>query len=306
FTLYSYNLDKQLTRITRPDGDTLDFGYDVGGGCNCGRLKTLTLPTGIITYVYDATTGKLRSVTAPNGGSLTYTYTGALLTQTSWAGTVAGNVGRIYDNDFRVTSLSVNSADAIAFQYDADSLLTQAGTLILSRNTPNGLLTGTTLGNVTDSRGYSGFGEVTDYTADYNGSDVFKTVITYDKLGRIETNTETVGGITATFAYGYDLAGQLNEVKKNGAITATYTYDSNGNRLTGPGLTTAPSYDAQDRLTQYAGTTYSYTTNGELKTKTAGGLITSYSYDVLGNLQQVALPNGATIDYIVDGRNLRI
>jgi len=43
-----------------------------------------------------------------------------------------------------------------------------------------------------------------------------------------------------------------------------------------------------------------------LKTKTAAALVTSYSYDVLGNLKQVTLPGGATLDYVVDGRNRRI
>jgi YD repeat-containing protein len=36
-TLYSYNLDKQLTLITRPDGQTISLNYDNGG-----RLSTLT------------------------------------------------------------------------------------------------------------------------------------------------------------------------------------------------------------------------------------------------------------------------
>ena len=304
-TRYAYDLDKQLTRTARPDGQILDFGYDSGGGCNCGQLSTLTLPTGVSSFAYDATTGKLSGITTPDGDTLSYTYTGALLTRATWAGTVAGNVSRAYDNDFRVTSLSVNGTDAITFQYDADTLLIQAGSLTLSRNPQNGLLTGTTLGNATDTWDYNGFGDVTAYSAKYSGSEIFKTLFSYDQLGRITTKTETVEGTTATFEYSYDLAGRLTEVKKDGTVTATYTYDSNGNRLTAPGLSTAPTYDAQDRLTQYGGTTYSYTANGELKTKTAGALVTSYDYDVLGNLKQVALPGGTVIDYVVDGRNRR-
>ena len=62
-----------------------------------------------------------------------------------------------YDNNFRVTSRSINGANTINFGYDNDSLLTQAGALTLSRNPQNGLLTGTTLGNVTDSWTYNDF-----------------------------------------------------------------------------------------------------------------------------------------------------
>ena len=46
---------------------------------------------------------------------------------------------------------------------------------------------------------------------------------------------------------------------------------------------------------------YAYTANGELLTKTIGGQMASYDYDELGNLLQVVLPNGAQIDYLVDG-----
>ncbi len=40
-TQYTYNLDKQLTRITRPDGQLVNFAYDSGG-----RLTTLATPHG--------------------------------------------------------------------------------------------------------------------------------------------------------------------------------------------------------------------------------------------------------------------
>ena len=60
-------------------------------------------------------------------------------------------------------AVSVNGANPVAYDYDADSLLTQAGSLTLTRNAQNGLLTGTTLGSVTDSCSYNGFGEPTGY-----------------------------------------------------------------------------------------------------------------------------------------------
>jgi len=112
--------------------------------------------------------------------------------------------------------------------------------------------------------------------------------------------------VTDTFIYGYDVAGRLTSVKKNDTVIALYTYDTNGNRLTGPGLSTPPTYDDQDRLTQYSQTTYSYTVNGELQTKTIGSQTAVYEYDVLGNLKSVALPNGTLIAYVIDGNNRRI
>lgn len=303
-TTYIYNLDRQLTLVTRPDGQTIQLGYESTGG----RLSTLTLPGSVtINYAYSPTAGTLSSITAP-GATLSYTYDGSLLKQTTWSGTVAGNVSRNYDNSFRITSQSVNGANTINFGYDNDSLLTSAGSLAISRSTQHGLITGTTLGVVADTRGYSTFGELSSYTANVSGSPVFSTTFTRDKLGRITQKVETISGTTTTYDYTYDPAGRLQEVKTNGAVTATYTYDGNSNRLslTTPGGTVNGTYDAQDRLTTYGTATYTYSNNGELQTKTAGAQTTIYTYDVLGNLKTVSLPGGTTIEYVVDGQNRRI
>jgi uncharacterized protein RhaS with RHS repeats len=303
-TGYKYNLDKQLKQIRRPDGQVLTFDYDSA----TGLLSALTLPTGLLGYTYDTTTGKLRIVEAPDS-TLSYTYSGALLDQTIWSGpTVAGSVSRSYDNDFRVTTLRVNNADPVTFTYgDADGLLTQAGALTLHRDAQNGLITGTMLGVVSDTRNYNRFGELEHYRAEISGTLALSIQFTLrDKRGRIKQKLETVGGVVHTYDYDYDLADRLERVKQDGVITASYTYDSNGNRRTGPGVLNPATYDDQDRLRSYAVSTYDYTDNGELKTKTTGALVTSYDYDVLGNLKHVSLPGGATIDYIIDGQNRRI
>jgi RHS repeat-associated protein len=302
-TLYSYNLDKQLTQITRPDGQILAFSYD-----SAGRLSKLGLPGGDLSYGYDAATGKLTGLTAPDGVSLSYGYAGALLTQAAWAGTVAGSVGYGYDNDFRVTRINVNGADPIAYQYDTDGLLTQAGDLVLVRAADNGFLSGTTLNKINDSLSYNGFGETTRYEAKVDAGPLYAVDYGYDKLGRLVHKAETAGIVANTYEYGYDSAGRLVEVKLNGGVVSGYTYDANGNRLTRTrGLSLiAGSYDNQDRLLSYGETAYAYTANGELKTRTAGGQTTSYDYDLLGNLRKVTLPDGRTIDYVIDARNRRI
>jgi len=302
-TQYTYNLDKQLTLVTRPDVQTMTLAYDAGG-----RLSTLTLPgSQTIAYAYSGTTGNLSMITAP-GSTLAYTYDGSLLTQSTWSGTVAGSVSRTYDNNFRITSQSVNGANTVAFGYDNDSLLTSAGAETITRRADNGLISGTTLGTVTDSRTYNPFGELSSSTANVSGSPVFSVTYTRDKLGRITQKVETVSGTADTFDYTYDQAGRLQQVKKNGTVIASYLYDSNGNRLsrTTPGGTTLGFYDAQDRLTQYASTTYGYTANGELQSSTVSGQTTTYQYDVLGNLKSVVGPTGFTVEYLVDAQNRRI
>lgn len=305
-TVYSYDLDKKPLRIERPDGQIVSFAYDT-----IGRLTGLNLgvpPSAqtLNSYSYHASTGKLAGMTTGDGEALAYSYNQALLTGVTWTGEINGSIGAAYDNDFRVTSLSVNAANPVRYSYDADSLLTKAGSLSLSHDS-NGFLSGSTLGSVTDSYSYSNFGEMSRYTAKFGANPLLDVQYSRDALGRISQKVEMLNdGVSITYQYSYDTAGRLAQVKRNGVTTASYSYDSNGNRLTAPNLYGAAVYDDQDRLLQYGDTSYDYNANGELQSKTRGSTVTHYQYDVLGNLKQVVLPNGTQLDYPVDGRNRRI
>jgi len=302
-TSYAYNKDRQPTQITKPGGISVTYSYDAVKG----RLNTVTLPTGqIIGFLYNPATGKVSTVTAPDDTTVSFTYDGALLTGEAWSGAIVGSVTRAYDNDFRVSSLTITGGTVVSFQYDSDSLLTNAGAITISRSAQNGLLTGTALGAVNDTFSYNQFGEPASYSASSSGLSLYSVQYTRDNLGRITGKTETTDGPAHTYDYTYDLAGRLSEVKKDNAVTASYTFDSNGNRLTGPGGATG-TYDAQDRMLTYGTAAYQYTANGELQSKTDSGSITTFNYDAIGNLLSVTRPNPQpNIEYIVDGLNRRI
>ena len=302
-THYLYNVDRQLTRIARPDGQPVDFSYD-----SAGRQNAVTVARGAINTTFNPATGNLATIIAPGGIGLAYTYDGALQTGETWSGPVIGTVRRAYDNNFRVISTSVNGGQIINLQYDNDNLLTHVGALTLTRSGLNGLLTGSQLGGVSDTIGYNGFAEPITYSAAYNGTALYDVQRARDKLGRITAITETIGGATVTYVYDYDATGRLTSVNQNGLTIASYTYDGNDNRLsfTGPGGTITGTYDDQDRLTQYGTATYAYTANGELYSQTVSGQTAQYEYDALGNLITVTLPGGTQIVYLVDGANRRI
>lgn len=298
--VYAYNLDRQLDLITRPDGQTLDFAYDTAG-----RLSTFTIAAGTYTPAYSLTTGQLTDIAAPGGVGLAFTYDGMLPKSSVWSGTVNGTVARIYDNNFRISTIAVNGA-GIAFGYDNDGLLTQAGALALTRHPQHGLVTATALNTIADSWGYNGFGELNSYSASAGATALYSAQYNYDRLGRVTQKIEAVQGASDTYDYSYDGAGRLFQVQKNNVASGAYTYDDNGNRLTGPGFT-SPTYDNQDRLLSHNGNvSYTYTANGELATKTEAANTTTYQYDALGNLRAVALPGGTQIDYVIDGQNRRI
>jgi RHS repeat-associated protein len=295
--------------ITRPGGDRADYTYDPAG-----KLTTITTPTATYSYTYGlngcASCGggtKPDSVTR-NGETLTYTYDGSLLLSMTSGGSVNGSVEWAYDNEFRVIGQSVNGADPVTYGYDTEGLLKSVGQLTLTRTAATGFLSGTSMNGVTTSYGYNPFGETTSYSAKAGATSVYDVSYTRDGAGRIVGKTETVNGQTTAFTYGYDNAGRLTSVSENGAQTASYSYDSNGNRITADerGTVSQGYYDLQDRLTKYGSATYTYTPNGELKTKSDANGTTSYSYDFYGNLTKVVLPDGTTIEYVIDGQNRRV
>ncbi|MEZ4730487.1 MAG: RHS repeat-associated core domain-containing protein [Caldilineaceae bacterium] len=302
-TTYAYNKAQQPTQVTRPDGKALVYGYDNGG-----RLSMLTFSRGELAYRYSSTTGQPSSVTAPDGVDLAYIYSGELLTGVTWRGPISGSIRYAYDANYRITQETVNGS-SISYSYDADDSLTQAGDLTFVYTATNGLLTGSTLGSVNDRWIYNPFGEPTGYAATQNGASLYAVRYDRDSLGRITSKTETIGGITTTYRYRYDAAQRLDQVERDGVVVEAYSYDANGNRLTGRSPRTGDvtgSYDEQDRLLQYGAATYSYTANGELLTKTENSQTTNYTYDELGNLTAVTLPDGTAIRYLIDGQNRRI
>jgi YD repeat-containing protein len=148
-TRYTFNLDRQLTRVLRPDSLAIDVAYDTAG-----RPSTLTLPNGQVQFAYSPTSGNLTQLTAPDGGTLNYTYDGSLPKTVTWAGAVQGSAAFAYDSDFRVSKIAVNGTDSVAFAYDKDNLLTSAGAMTLTRDPLSGRLVRTVLGSDTSTWTY--------------------------------------------------------------------------------------------------------------------------------------------------------
>ncbi len=331
-TGYSYNLDQIVTGQTRQGSVQLSPQLDPASGLALG----LTTPQGQYDYVRDPV-GRIVSEQAPGAIGLRRSFNGPLLTSeaTDRGAVPAAEVTFAYDANLWLSSLQVAalagpapSSDQIGYVYDNDGLLiaadvpSQPASLQLARDPQNGLLTGTTLGLVTDSWNYNAFAEPSTYAAAFDGTALYATEYTRDKLGRITHKVETVDGAAVTSDYAYDLAGRLDTVTVDGVLIAEYAYDSNSNRVavtqTGAGIpaqgcaaglsNVSATVDAQDRLLSYGTCTYQYTDNGELtaKTDTATSAQTTYQYDSFSNLRHVDLPDGRQIDYAIDGRNRRI
>ena len=330
-TSYSYNLDQIVTGQTRQGSVLLSPQLDPASGLAVG----LTTPQGQYDYVRDPV-GRISDEQAPGAIGLHRSFNGPLLTSesTDRSATPAAQVAYTYDPNLWLSSLQVSalagpnpSSDQIDYAYDNDGLLTSASvpsqaSLALTRSPQNGLLTGTALGLVTDSWSYNTFAEPSSYSAVFDATALYAATFSRDKLGRITQKVETVAGLSETSDYTYDLAGRLDTVSVDGALTADYEYDSNSNRVgvtqAGAGIPSSgcaanlanvsATVDVQDRLLTYGTCQYQYTDNGELshKTDTATSAVTTYQYDSFSNLRHVSLPDGRAIDYQIDGRNRRI
>ena len=299
----TWNDDREVSQVARPDGGVVSQTFD-----SKGRRASLKFPEGQLTYSYNDLNGAVSQVQDAGGNSVAFTWDGPLLLAETWSGAIAGAVQRIYNSDFRIASLTVPGSDPVAQAYDADGFLVSAGQLTIARDPDNGLVTGATLGQTSDSYAYDEFGEVAQYHADGPPGTLFSAQYTHDQLGRITQTIETVLGTTDTYLYSYDAAGRLVSVAKNGSPAAAYAYDANGNRIHDADASGAQDalFDDQDRLLSRGQTTYTYNANGELTGKNAAGQMSVYQSDSLGSLRRVLPPDGHEIRYLIDGENRRV
>lgn len=316
-TSYSYNLDRQLTQISRPDGKIVNLNYDT----STSRLVSYTTSDGTYTYNMSIYTGLPDSIVKPDGARTEIEYLGATPIGTKIYNSAAtaynlykkafNSVGNVW---YDYISSELYGISTIYYQYNDDEDLLSAGDLTLSYGVPNGQLTGTSLGSgatgITDSYTYNAYGEVTGYQASYGPTQIYNLSLTRDSVGRISGKTQAMNSITNAFDYTFDVSGRLSQVSKNSAVAANYGYDDNSNRNSGNigAQTTTATYDDQDRLNAYNTLVFTYNANGDLltKTNTTTSTTTTYTYDVFGNLTTVVLPGGTTITYEIDALNRRV
>ena len=308
-TLYTYNLDRQLTEVRRPSGASLLYSYDSAKGL----LKTIKSGSNVYTYSYDPA-ARLTQLNSPDGVVLANSYNGNLLTKVQAIGTAAGEITFGYSNDFDLSSVQVGTNTPVSYFYDADKLLTQVGSQALTRNLTTGLLTTTTLDtNAIDAYTYdAGFGELSSHQGRYQAANRFFEAYSRDALGRIERKAviEAPAVQQTNYAYYYDPSGRLTSVYVGPVMTWRYTYDANSNRTSAmaSGVTTTATYDEQDRLQTYGTKVYGYNLNGDVSSvyDSSNDEVRNYQWDAFGNLKRAMLPHDVTVYYKYDALNRRV
>ena len=220
-TSYEYDTGHQLRTVTRPDGTKITLAYGAGG-----RLQSVTGTGGVRRFGYDAA-GRETVLEGPGDQKLETGYDGGLPVSMVASGSVAGSVSLDYDDDFNLVSSRVGSSAAVEFGYDDDGLLTRAGALTLERDAENGAPVGSALGGLSTSNTFDRGGRWKSLLAAGPDDFAFEQVVTRDDGGRIVS--ERVDG--TPFAYSYDAAGRLREVRSGDEVLERYAYDANGNRV---------------------------------------------------------------------------
>jgi RHS repeat-associated protein len=272
-TAYEYDLANEQTKITYPNGKTVERAYD-----NAGRLHSVTDWLGhVTTFTYDPDSD-LDATVFPSAteGEDTYTYNTADqmsgIAMTKGASTLA-SLAYTRDDDGQVTkttSKGLPGAENTSYTYDENNRLTEAEGNTYAYDSAN---------NPTTTPGS---------TNTYNEADELEpgtnATYTYDELGERTKTTPSSGPATT---YGYDQAGNLTTVKrpKEGAtpeIEDSYGY--NGEELrTSQTINGAASYLTWD-MTEELPLILSDETN-------------SYIYGP-GNLPIEQISSGGTVTYL--------
>ena len=298
---YTYDKERNLKSILSPSGRQITNTYA------SGLLSFTTTPEGVTGYTY--TCGLNLQEATRGTEKVAYTYDGSLLLTDTRTGLISQAIGFTYNNDFMLSSLIYAGASQ-PFNYDNDGLLTGAGSFTITRNTQNGLPLSVTDGTLVQTRTFSGYGELDGIGYSAGSTNKYSYNLTRDLAGRITQKVETFEWASATYDYAYDANGRLTEVKKNGSVVETYTYDANGNRLTEVntlrGLNRSYIVSIEDHLITAGSETYKFDADGFLTSKTSGANASTYLYSSRGELLSATLPDGTTFTYDHDPLGRRI
>jgi len=294
---YEYDLDHRPTKMTLADGRVVTFSYD-----ESNRIKKVVSDGTNYDYTY-LMTGQIEKIEGADA-NLAFTWDGPLLKTQSYSGSVSGNLAVDYnDKTLDVKSMNING-ETINMGYDGDGIVTTIGALDIAYINNTVRIKERALEGLRTSYSYNMFGEPERIQTNEG---LLDEQFEYDALGRIIKLSREDLNSKRVYEYTYDLLGQIIEVKIDGSVSESYTYDEKGNRTSATGIAASRiRYDGDERMERYGSFLFTYDGAGKLKTRRKSGKTTTYNYSVTGRLKSVKLGNGKTISYQHDALDRRI
>lgn len=240
-------------------------------------------------YDYDSL-DRVTQITYANGENVSYQYDAeSNVTQMT---DVHGNVTQYtYYNDGRLHTV-VYEGQTFTYSYDA------AGRLETIAYPSGGLEASFT--TTTGATGWDANGQLLSLRYLKSGVHFHRFEYTYDDSGNRITLVDTPDvGAATSWSYGYDYLNRLTSVTR-GSSTTLYAYDESDNRIS----LTLPSgdewtygFDLADQITSRSFTpsggslsvveTYTHDGDGNMDSRTQGGVTTTYDWNTLNRLRQV-------------------
>lgn len=285
-----------VTETTDAEGRVTRYDYDDAGReltVRYYRDASAPSPTRSTGSSYDAVGNRIGYSAGTLSATLTYDANNRKRTEDVDFGPFQSGYAYDYGPDGQKTSLTYPDGQQVAFSYDdAGRLATIA------------------LPGTGDIR-YSGFDRQHPTIVQYPGGT--QRLIRYDDLGRIagvearnlaatvlmshSYSYDSVGNLLnretehGRYSFSYDALDQLTSADKPTLPDVTFTYDPDGNRLTGP--TPGPwTYGEADELKSDGERDFSYDANGNLiRITDATGTVATYDYN--GSDRLIAARDGA-------------
>ncbi|ACY13868.1 RHS repeat-associated core domain-containing protein [Haliangium ochraceum] len=302
---YEYRPDLQLSSVTEPGASVTSYGYD-----SVGRVDSITSVDGLLSLSY-AAEGYVDVVTDPAGGTLDFDYLDgaphALTRDGAESPSGEHTVSWQYDPLMRLDAESIDGGSSISYQYDRDGLPTAAGALSIAREAVTTAVDTMDLGTVHTEIEYDARTRPSLLRYSTGGGTLYQVALAYHDDGRIDSATETIGGIATSTSYSYDASGRLASVAITGFPVQWYQYGSyyDWSSVTRGGVAVSPSFDSHGRLDQFEGATYAYDAAGRRVSRSAPGDNQSYLYSATSQLVEVG-GGSATVNYLHDGLERRV
>ena len=301
-----YNAQGLLTQVTLSDGTSngekniTKYFYNNAGiqtKMYTGLNSTNDSDYMTTNYEYDAWGHLVRTTdsTGYNSGATTYDLNGNALTVTDANGNVTTNTYDALNRVLTANTICSDTSKNVSKSYVYDNM---------------GRVRSKTVNEVQTSYQYDNLGRVYQELSEKSFKGYFYEGISqYAKEQLVGINHQTMYSSTQ---YEYDAEMRIAQVKESGNLTATYTYDANGNKVSetlANGVVSTYSYNGCNKVTKLVTKSgnsdissyeYSYYLDGSdaCKVRNENGTIetTSYDYDGLKRLTRESISNGKTAD----------
>lgn len=309
-TKFSYNGDRQLTRIDLPDGRTTIYKYNTAGrtievGNALGEFVSMPLTAADIANNLSSATSE-RKIPALSGAVVTGVTNGAFTTTVqsdslgrpyAELGNHGQRVDKRYDGNGNLISVSDALGRSTTIEYDAQNrrkriVAADTGVTRMEYDSQGRLKALVDPRGLRTTYSYNAFGDVTGISSPDTGTTGYE----YDTAGRLVASTAANGRLIRNM---WDKLGRRLS-SCSGSVCKSFTYDEG---MYGKGLLT--------RFNDGTGqTSYTYNAFGELigqRNDIYGQVFnTSWSYDSVGRMTGMTYPTGLMLIYEYDNVGRRI